>query len=78
MVKRRQVSEREERAARDEALTHREQLLADLQAREAARREAPTEPTVTPEPQEPQEPGEPGEPGEPAGAEDSGGPGAIG
>jgi hypothetical protein len=54
-VKRRKISEREEAEALEKAELHRNDLLADLQAREAARREAlkpsaPEEPAASPEP----------------------------
>lgn len=54
-VKRRKISEREEAGALEKAELHRNDLLADLQAREAARREAlrpsaPDEPAASPEP----------------------------
>jgi hypothetical protein len=55
-VKRRKISEREEAEALEKAELHRNDLLADLQAREAARREAltpaaPEEPAASPEPE---------------------------
>jgi len=60
-VKRRKISEREEAGALEKAELHRNDLLAELQAREAARREAltpaapeapeaPEAPTASPEP----------------------------
>jgi hypothetical protein len=53
-VKRRKISEREEAEAVEKARLHRDELLADLQAREAARRRVPTPETpATPEVQGP-------------------------
>ena len=50
MVKRRQISEREEAEAVEKARLHRDELLAELQAREVARRQVPTPETPgTPE-----------------------------
>lgn len=47
MAKRRQVSEREREEAEENARHHRDELLAQLQAREAARRgEAPAPPAT--------------------------------
>ena len=49
-MKRRTVSEREDAQAREAAAKHRGDLLADLRAREVARRASPTapEPVVSP------------------------------
>ena len=41
-MKRRKISQREEAEAVEKARLHRDELLADLQAREAARRQVPT------------------------------------
>jgi hypothetical protein len=60
-VKRRKISEREEAEAVEKARLHRDELLADLQAREAARRqvvtpEAPAAPEAEATPEKPAEP----------------------
>ena len=60
-MKRRKISEREEAEAVEKARLHLDELLADLQAREAARREVVTPATpATPEAQAtPEKPTEP-------------------
>ena len=60
-MKRRKISEREEAEAVEKARLHRDELLADLQAREAARRHVST-PVTPPTPEAEATPEKPTEP----------------